>query len=191
MTLLVVGYGGTAPSSSLERLDVATAMVRREGGAFLQVRVLPRQLTVRPRSYGRAVPGQPEIVKPPGQMSSKGGLANPWAATRVNPEQASKASCESRPAHSTGKAVVSGTGEPSRFRMTRRGSGGGTRRKNESQHGRLTEARGSLPLDCPEGGGPRWASEGPIVPMKPGNAGGGKGPWFWVLRTESRKGDWP
>jgi len=29
--------------------------VRREGGAFLQVKVLPRQLAIRPRSYGRAV----------------------------------------------------------------------------------------------------------------------------------------
>lgn len=41
------------------------------------------------------------------------------------------------------------------------------------------------------GVGPRWASEGLIVPMKPGNAGGGKEPWFWVLRTETRRGDWP
>jgi hypothetical protein len=188
---LVAGYGGTAPPPSLELLDVAMAMVRREGGAFLQVRVLPRQLTVQPRSYGRAVPGQLGVVKPPGQPSSKGGPANPWAATRVNPEQASKASRESRPAHSTGKAAASGTGQPPRFRTTRRGSGGGTRRKNGSQHGRPTEARGSLPLDCSVGGGLRWASEGPIVPRKPGNAGGGKGPWFWALRTESRRGDWP
>jgi hypothetical protein len=35
--------------------------------------------------------------------------------------------------------------------------------------------------------GPRWESEGPIVPLKPGNAGGGKGPWFWVLRKELRE----
>ena len=26
---------------------------------------------------------------------------------------------------------------------------------------------------------PERASEGPIVLKKPGNAGGGKGPWFW------------
>jgi hypothetical protein len=42
------------------------------------------------------------------------------------------------------------------------------------------EARWSLLLKLLLGGGPRWASEGLIVPRKPGNAGGGKGPWFWV-----------
>lgn len=31
-------------------------------------------------------------------------------------------------------------------------------------------------------------SERPIVPMKPGNAGGGKGPRFWVLLKETRTG---
>jgi len=75
--------------------------------------------------------------------------------------------------------------------MTRRGNGGGTRRQNGSQHGRPTEVQGSQPCNRPLGVGPRWASEGPIVPRKPDNAGGGKGPWFWVLRTESRRGDWP
>jgi hypothetical protein len=162
------GYGGFGVGLSRARDEpivkrkttdrnngVDPAMVRREGGAFLQVRVLPRQLTVRPRSYGRAAHGQPGVVKPPGQPSSKGGPASPWAATRVNPEQASKANRESRPAHSTGKAVVSGTGKPSRFRASRRGSGGGTRRQNASQHGRPTEARGTSPLDRPVGGGPK------------------------------------
>ena len=51
--------------------------------------------------------------------------------------------------------------------------------------------RESLTLNRPVEDGPRWASEGPIVPRKPGNAGRGKGPWFWVLRTEPRRGDWP
>ncbi len=38
---------------------------------------------------------------------------------------------------------------------------------------------------------PVWESEGPIVLVKPGNAGGGKGPWFWVLWKQKRMGDWP
>ncbi len=33
-----------------------------------------------------------------------------------------------------------------------------------------------------------WESERPIVPLKPGNAGGGKGPCFWVL-VEGTKGE--
>jgi hypothetical protein len=51
--------------------------------------------------------------------------------------------------------------------------------------------RESLTLNRLVEGGSRWASEGPILPRKPGNAGGGKWPWFWVLRTEPRRGDWP
>jgi len=33
---------------------------------------------------------------------------------------------------------------------------------------------------------PRRESEGPIVPLKPVKAGGGKGPWFWVLSKKER-----
>jgi len=43
--------------------------------------------------------------------------------------------------------------------------------------------RESLTLNRSAGDGPGWVSEGSIVPRKPGNAGGGKWPWFWVLRT--------
>jgi hypothetical protein len=48
------------------------------------------------------------------------------AVTRVNPEQASKRCCECRSAYQTEKAAASGTGEPSRFRVSRRGNGDGT-----------------------------------------------------------------
>ena len=40
----------------------------------------------------------------------------------------------------------------------------------------------------PAEGRARQASEGLIVPMKPGNAGGGKGPWFGVRSNEPRRG---
>jgi len=33
-------------------------------------------------------------------------------------------------------------------------------------------------------------SQGPIRPRNPGNAGGGKGPWFGVRSNEPRQGDW-
>ena len=44
----------------------------------------------------------------------------------------------------------------------------------------------------PAGGvGRRRESEGLVLPWKPGNAGGGKEPWFWVLVTEAEgQGDW-
>jgi len=43
---------GGAGSEAFERYSAPC-----EGGAFLQVEVLPRQLAVQPRSYGRAVFG--------------------------------------------------------------------------------------------------------------------------------------
>jgi hypothetical protein len=49
--------------------------------------------------------------------------------------------------------------------------------------------RESLILNAPAEERPRRASEGLIVPWKPGNSGGGKEPWFWVLWTEPRRGD--
>jgi hypothetical protein len=130
------------------------------------------------------------VVKLPGQLSSSGGLATLWAVTRVNPEQAPKGSCECRPAWDAGKAVAPEAGETAERLVTRRGSGDGTQREGASQHGRPIAERESLTRNRSLGGGPRWESEGPIVPWKPGNAGGGKGPWFWVLRKEQRRGDW-
>src|SRR6476620_12587404 len=39
------------------------------------------------------------------------------------------------------------------------------------------------------GFGPSWKSEGLIVPRKPGNTGGGKGPWLWTrFGTRRRPG---
>ena len=41
--------------------------------------------------------------------------------------------------------------------------------------------------DAREGGSGRFGvTEGLVVPVKPGNAGGGKGPWF---RTEARSSE--
>jgi hypothetical protein len=48
---------------------------------------------------------------------------------------------------------------------------------------RVTEQR-------PFGGRVQQESQGPIRPMNPGNAGGGKGPWFGVRSNEPREGDW-
>jgi hypothetical protein len=41
--------------------------------------------------------------------------------------------------------------------------------------------RESLTLNGSAGSRPERASEGLVVPLRPGNAGGGKEPWFWVL----------
>jgi hypothetical protein len=46
--------------------------------------------------------------------------------------------------------------------------------------------RESLTLNGSRGSRLERASEGLILPTKPGNAGGGKEPWFWVLRSKPR-----
>ena len=59
--------------------------------------------------------------------------------------------------------------------------------------------RETLPGDCAQSqpdaregqAGPGRESERSIVPLKPGNAGGGKGPWFKTSVESGRQpGDW-
>jgi hypothetical protein len=72
-------------------------------------------------------------------------------------------------------------------RPARRGSGRSTYASGDLKHGRPVSLPGR------PGNGSFWGrakqeSEGPIVPLKPGNAGGGKGPWFGVRPNEPRGG---
>src|SRR6266498_5757852 len=73
-------------------------------------------------------------------------------------------------------------------RSARRGSGRSTYARGDWQHGRPVARPGRSPGTGPFGGRARQASEGPIVPMKLGNASGGKGPWFGVRSDEPRGG---
>jgi len=61
-----------------------------------------------------------------------------------------------------------------------------------TQHGK---PRGVVRDDQPDAGdgqaGRRGVAERLVVPLKPGNAGGGKGPWFKTNATRSEGlGDW-
>jgi len=59
-------------------------------------------------------------------------------------------------------------------------------RRNASKHGRPTSGEGGSSA-APMGAGPEWVAEGLVVPLKPGNSGGGKGPQGRVLRKERRR----
>ena len=70
--------------------------------------------------------------------------------------------------------------------------GDGMPARNNEQHGKPTRlvARVARPTDA-MGAWAEGVAEGLIVPGKPGNAGGGKEPWFWGADEAARdSGDW-
>jgi hypothetical protein len=150
------------------------------------VKVLPEELTVHLRSYGRVATsnGRYRAVRTTVLHGRAGKRAGP---TRVNPEQASKdRRRECRPSYRKGKAAVPGASTVA-GRATRRGSGEGTYAENaratrETHTGVEVAAPQRLERRRPVG-----ESEGPIIPGKPGNAGGGKGPCFWDASEEGEK----
>ncbi len=78
-----------------------------------------------------------------------------------------------------GKAVTAGEASDAGTELFRRGNGDGMRTR-ESDATRETPGRDVC--DQPEAregrSGRTGVAERPVVLMKPGNAGGGKGPWF-------------
>ncbi len=60
--------------------------------------------------------------------------------------------------------------------------------RNDGQHGKPTSvARSAWPTGA-WGVWPEWVAEGLVLPLKPGNAGGGKEPWFQGADGAAR--DW-
>jgi len=126
------------------------------------------------------------------------------AVTRVNAEQASKRVTRkpTRLFNGEGRrrwhpAWPGPLGKSDADQRFRRGSGDGMHAQGDgTQHGKpdAVEARDFQP-DAGDGqAGLYRVAERPVVPWKPGNAGGGKGPWFKVNAgsSESREiGDEP
>jgi hypothetical protein len=154
---------------------------------MLLVEVQPEELSVHLGSY----PGGGEGDRPVEALGTKareGGLASVRAATRVKPEQASKGGMRAPNRLKFGEGRRGRSEQPTdEDRSARRGNGRGTHTRIGAQHGRPVAVRGSDPRPS-SWDGPRQESEGPIVPTKPVNAGGGKGPWFGVRRDEPRGG---
>jgi len=105
----------------------------------------------------------------------------------VNPEQASKVkwwapTCLNYREGSTNREeTVRSTGS------AHRGSGGSTWERYLGQRGRPGLAEGS-DLKRQRSWRPGRESERVIVPLKPGNAGGGKDPHFWNASKEAEEG---
>src|SRR5712691_12685909 len=132
------------------------------------------------------------LSKPRGQRPVfQGGSASVRAATRVKPEQASKGVMRAPSLLTEDEGRRGRPDAPTcDGRPARRGMGRSTYAHAWiCNTGDLFGLRGR-PSDVPSGGRVQQESQGPIRPLNPGNAGGGKGPWFGVRSNEPRKGDW-
>ena len=96
----------------------------------------------------------------------------------VKPEQASKVKMRMPTRRGDGEGCMDGEAIDMGTRSIRRGKGHGTRARWCRQRGRpvLDEGNG---LDAAGGWRSGRESDRVIVPLKPGNAGGGKDPDFW------------
>jgi hypothetical protein len=128
-------------------------------------------------------PSEPSV-----QRVAPGDLATRQAVTRVNAEQASKRSSrEPSPLRRVKADIVQRSERPGAGR-SRRGSGDG-------MSGQISGATRETPLggpstDQPEAregqAGPGGVADGSVVPSRPGNAGGGKGPWLKAAHHVAR-----
>jgi len=136
-----------------------------------------------------------------------GDLANVQAVTRVNAVQASKSSTRKPTRQRNGEgrrrwlpAWPGPLGKSDLVRRFRRGNGDGMHVDGDlTQHGKPdTVEVCDLQPDAREGplrgatiAGPCGVADRPVVPWNPGNAGGGKGPWFKVnAGSGESEGDW-
>jgi hypothetical protein len=112
------------------------------------------------------------------QRPPMGGRAILRAVTRVNPEQASKVEMWTPTRPKTGEGSTDGEATDACTRPVHRGSGDGTSEGHLGQRGRSGLGGGSGSKRRIRRR-PVRKSERVVVPLKPGNAGGGKGPCFW------------
>jgi hypothetical protein len=158
-----------------------------KGQSTQPVQVRPQDVSVHLGSAPGGGKGD-RPVEALGKEARLGGSASVRAATRVKPEQASKGLMRAPSPLSKDEGRCGRLDAPTdEGRLARRGSGRSTYVRGDWQHGRPVVLAGQ-PANGPVEGRGRQASEGPIVLTKPGNAGGGKGPWFGVRANEPRRG---
>src|SRR6185437_13323313 len=101
--------------------------------------------------------------------------------------------CRSRPVPVRGKAEVGGIVRANKFHQTCRGIGDGMQAKWTIRNtGSPSGDRNADQLAARERpAGLTGMAERLVVPTKPGNSGGGKGPQLKAdARSDDRKGDW-
>ena len=162
-----------------------------KGESAQPVQVRPEEVSVRLGSYPGDGEGDQTIEAPGTEARRQGGSASVRAATRVKPEQASKGVTRAPSLLTEDEGRRGRPDAPTcDGRPARRGMGRSTyAHAMTCNTGDLCGLPGSLGKRLLGGRG-QQESQGPIRPMKLGNAGGGKGPWFGVCSNEPREGDW-
>ena len=188
----VIGYAFTVLAHGTQCINKTRGHGRRTAPNHLRDLVRPERCDdLVGESPTRAMVGWPGIwqavrlgnrlYRSPATNIASGDGAHRRAVTSVKPEQASKGKLwtPTRPKHGEGSTI---RGSSRRMHLDRSTGVVGTARRD-----RGSRKRGRSVLD--EGSGLNGAeeqrsmrgSDRVIVPLKPGNAGGGKGPDFWCV----------
>src|ERR1700746_1344354 len=150
----------------------------------------PTRQPLQPEAIG-AVMEATKWLKPSISVSRVGDSASVQAVTRVNAEQSSKRTMR-RPTRQPFRGRLIRLGEAERSSTPSRCAGvvaTACTQGKRTQHGRPQGAVRDDRPDAREGqAGRRGDTERFVVPVKPGNAGGGKGPQF---KTDARRGEGP
>src|SRR5260370_3659655 len=165
---------------------MACAVTRRR----FPVGASPTRQPLQPEAIG-AVMEVTKWLKPSISVSRIGESRSLQAVTRVNAEQSSKRTMR-RSTRQPFRGRLIGRGEQSKgcAQPLRRGSGDSMYTRKRTQHGK---PHGVVSNDQPEAregqAGRLGVAERFVVPLKPGNSGGGKGPQF---KTDAirREGPW-
>ena len=152
----------------------------------------PTRQPLQPEAIG-AVMEVTKWLKPSISVSRIGDSASVQAATRVKAEQASKRTM-CRPIRTWNRGRLTRLGEKSEeyTQLLHRGSAAACTPGKRTQHGKPQCVIRDDQPDAREGqAGRTGVAERLVVPMKPGNAGGGKGPQFKTDATSGEgPGDW-
>ena len=147
------------------------------------MRVQSKELMVHLGSYPRGGKGD-RLAEASGTEGPFSGSASVRAATRVKPEQAPKCEMLVPSPHTEGEGRRIWPEQPFEEGQVTAGVMGAARTHTSKRD------TGDLPRCKVTCSGRRsrlrQESEGPIRAVKPGNAGGAKGPWFRVRHNEPR-----
>jgi hypothetical protein len=147
------------------------------------VKVQPQELSVCLGSYLGGVMGDCGVEAPGTEVSRKERFAKVRAATRVKPEQASKALMRGASRPDNGEDQWCPCQRTEAQGDARRGMGRSTYRRHTTQRGRAAAVPGCV-RQLSTWDRRRQKSEEPLRARKPGNAGRAKGLGFGMRRNE-------